>query len=147
MTYPQPRENITGVARSEDDLLDLDDRSLARRRMMIATARALYDAVLVGNPVPKVARMYTRMANPRAGDLVLEVSHFSRDEDTEAKGFGILMAQRTEWAQTDEEWAAVTESGYAGPRTLDEAWYVQYGPAATDVCRWTNCQFVAVPTT
>jgi hypothetical protein len=150
VTYPQPREGITGTERTEDDLLALDDKAIARRLMMIGTARALHSATLVGIPAPKVAEMYARMRDPRPGDLVLELTNRRQDVDTQIKGFGILVAHRDEWASTDEEWAqAVTGDADLDPvddRFHDHAWYVQYGPSDGDVCRWVNCDFIAVPT-
>lgn len=149
--YPQPREGISGVERTEDDLLNLDDKAVARRLLMIGTAKALRTATLVGNPAPVVAEMWARMQNPRPGDLVMESGTPFRknDPDAQIKGFGILLAHRDEWASTDEEWAAVcAEDEDVNPeeRFHDHAWYVQYGPAAEDVCRWTNCEFIAIPT-
>jgi len=150
--YPQPREGITGAERTDDDLLSLEDKAIARRLMMLGTARALHSAVLVGNPAPKVAEMYARMTDPRPGDLVMEVTSFfrTRDVDTKIKGFGILIDHRDEWASTDEEWAAElagdADLDPVADRFRDHAWYVQYGPAAEDVCRWVNCEFIAVPT-
>jgi hypothetical protein len=29
---------------------------------------------------------------------------------------------------------------------VDHAWYVQYGNDPGDVCRWVNCDFLAIPT-
>lgn len=149
--YPQPREGITGTDRTEDDLLGLDDKAVARRLMMIGTARALNSACLVGNPAPVVADMYARMRDPRPGDLVMETgTPFRRnDPDAQIKGFGILIGHREEWASTDEEWAAACAEDpdvREDERFHDHAWYVQYGPAAEDVCRWTNCEFIAIPT-
>jgi len=149
--YPQPREGITGTERTEDDLLALDDKAVARRLMMMGTAKALYDAVLVGNPAPKVAEMLARMRDPQPGDLVMEVSSsYRRDVDAKVKGFGVLVEHREEWASTDAEWAAeIASDALIDPdrdRFHDHAWYVQYGPAAEDVCRWTNCEFIAIPT-
>lgn len=150
--YPQPREGVTGTDRADDDLLALDDKAIARRLMMIGTAKALHTATLVGNPAPVVAEMYARMRDPRPGDLVMEVGvPFRRnDPDGQIKGFGILIAHRKEWASTDAEWAATLaeEPDLVADedRMHDHAWYVQYGPAAEDVCRWTNCEFIAIPT-
>lgn len=147
--YPQPREGVAGTERTEDDLLALDDKAIARRLMMIGTARALHSATLVGNPAPKVAEMSARMRNPRPGDLVLELTNRRQDVDTQIKGFGILVEHRNEWASTDDEWAATCAEDpdvRADERFHDHAWYVQYGPAAEDVCRWTNCEFIAIPT-
>jgi hypothetical protein len=150
--YPQPREGISGTDRTEDDLLGLDDKAIARRLMMIGTAKALHTATLVGNPAPVVADLYARMRDPQPGDLVMEVGvPFRRsDPDGQIKGFGILIDHRKEWASTDEEWAAELAADPdldpVADRFPDHAWYVQYGPAAEDVCRWTNCEFIAIPT-
>lgn len=150
--YPQPREGITGTERTEDDLLALNDKAVARRLLMIGTVKALRTATLVGNPAPVVAEMWARMQDPQPGDLVMESGTPFRksDPDAQIKGFGILIAHREEWASTDEEWAATLAEEpdlvREEERFHDHAWYVQYGPAAEDVCRWTNCEFMAVPT-
>lgn len=162
--WPQPYEGIAGTRR-EDDLLSLEDAAIPRRLMMAGLADCLWGAVLVGNPAPVVSRMSERIMNPQPGDLVLVTDSRYRDEDTRIKGFGILLAHRTEWMQTDEELAAsiaemradetlskdwgekyiaALESGEE--RTADEAWYVQYGPEPGDICRWMNCSLIAVPT-
>lgn len=167
-TYPQPREGITGTNR-DDDLLSLEDAAVPRRLMMGGMAKCLRDAVLVGNPAPSVARMWARMKDPQPGDLVIETSTFYRsDEYDRIKAMGILITHRTEWWQTDEEWATWVEEERAayeeflrgpysqpgdGPfdpstceRLTDHAWYVQYGPQAGDICRWVNCEFIMIPT-
>ena len=150
--YPEPRAGISGTDRTEDDLLGLDDKAIARRLMMIGTAKALHDATLVGNPAPKVAELYARMRSPRPGDLVMEVGVPFRknDPDGQIKGFGILIERRTEWASTSEEWVAeVAEDedlDEIRDRMTDDVWYIQYGSAAEDVCRWRDCEFIAIPT-
>jgi hypothetical protein len=142
--YPQPYEGISGTV-CGDGLLDLDDKAIAFRRRMITVAGALRDAVTVGNPAPKVAKLDARMRDPEVGDLVMEAgTPYSRDPDRQIRGFGILLAHRDEWMTTDQEWAA--EASEDDERFHDHAWYVQYGPAAEDVCRWTDCEFIAVPT-
>lgn len=168
MSWPQPREGITGSDR-RDDLLSLEDAAIPRRLVMAGMAKALLNATMVGQPAPIVKRMYARMRDPQPGDLVIELSTmWSRDEDTRIKGMGILVAHRQEWASTDAEWSeyvaeekrAYDEDFKTGPyyrpedgefdademceRITDHAWYIQYGPAAADICRWTNCEFVAV---
>jgi hypothetical protein len=168
MSYPQPREGITGTPRDSDDLLSLDEKAVPRRFLMAGMAACIRTACLVGSPAPVVARMWQRMKDPQPGDLVVETSTIYRnDEDTRIKAFGILIAHRVEWDQTDEEWAGVIEEERAaheeflrgpyshpgdGPfdpsrceRLTDHAWYVQYGPQPADVCRWVNCEFMAIP--
>lgn len=169
MSHPQPYEGITGTDRTEDDLLSLEDVAIRRRLLIKGLANCLRKATLVGNPAPIVTRMNERMRNPQPGDLVMEESTtYRRDEDIQVKGFGILIAHRQEWWQTDEEWAKQVEqeradheeflrSDYAQTgdadepwepeeRGTDHAWYVQYGPKAGDICRWTNCAFTVIPT-
>lgn len=161
--WPEPHAGVSGTDR-DDDLLDITDRALARREIIIRIGGALHDALLVGNPAPRVKRMYDRLGRDRSriGDLVVEMSALhGRDVEAAAKGFGILVAERTEWASTAAQWDEVIEeerryhdeAGYEsefdpadlGPRQTDHAWYVQYGPKAGDVCRWTNCSFVSLP--
>jgi hypothetical protein len=166
-SFPQPREGITGTLRDQDDLLSLDGKALPRRMMHAALAKCLHRATLVGNPAPVVAAMYERITHPEPGDLVVETSRLGSGH-LEVEAFGILVAHRREWWETDEEWAAQVkqeradhESFLAGPyaqpgdadepwapseRLTDDAWYVQYGPQPADVCRWVNCEFIVIPT-
>jgi len=65
---------------------------------------------------------------------------------------GYFLAEREEWAQTDESWgsfkAGEVEAGYEvseEDRITDKASYIQYGPNPEDVCRWTNCRVWAIP--
>jgi hypothetical protein len=143
----QPHEDVVGIVR-EDDLLSLDAAAVAHRDALISMAQLLSSACLVGHPAPIVERMGERIRKPQAGDLVIEVSAMrSRDPDKRITGFGILLEHRAEWWQTDEEYAAqVAEDPADDERLIDHAWYVQYGPSPGDVCRWTNCEFVVIPT-
>jgi hypothetical protein len=165
--YRQPHEGITGTSR-DDDLLSLEEPALPRRLLMAGMAHCLRDAVLVGNPAPRVARMWERMQNPVTGDLVVETSTFyCLEPDSRIKAMGILIAHRTEFDQTDAEWTTEIEeertayedflrSSYSQPgdgpfdpsqceRRTDHAWYIQYGPQAADICRWVNCSFLMIP--
>lgn len=145
--WPQPHEGVTGVDR-EDALLSLDPAMVPLRTVLAATADHLYRACLTGTPSPRVARMYERITSPQPGDLVIEDSaryRSSRQAGALARGLGVLVTKRREWAVTDEEWEKdAAEYGY-DERSTDIVWYVQYGPAAVDVCRWTNCDFMAIP--
>jgi hypothetical protein len=151
--WPQPHEGITGTGR-DDDLLSLDDRAVAHRDALIAMARHLSSATLVGHPAPVVRRIRDRLDQPEPGDLVVtvEVMHGNRDTDTRIKGLGIFLGEREEWDSTDEQWAAFCEQERAGGydpeadgRETDRAFYIQYGPAAGDVCRWVNSRAVVLP--
>lgn len=149
----QPREDVTGADRSADDLLSLDERAMPVREALVTMAAHLSRACMVGNPAPIVRDMGERIYRPQVGDLVVEVTttfaHRRRRDDTWYRGFGFLVEHRREWAHIDEEWARlVAEDPYAydaDDRAMEEAWYVQYGPAPVDVCRWTNADFVVVP--
>jgi hypothetical protein len=145
--YAQPHEGITGTERSGDPLLT-EDGSLVAIELM----GMLHKAVLVGNPAPIVAQMYDRIASPAAGDAVVVFDAiYSRNDDHKYKGVGYLIAQRAEWAQTDAKWAeARSEDGSLtdDDRWIErDAWYIQYGPDAVDVCRWSNCRVLAIPRT
>lgn len=146
--YPQPREGITGVEDTNSDLLSLDEAALPRRQVMAGMARCLRQACCVGSPAPIVSRMWERMSHPRPGDLVLEVSRLGSLDAPEA--FGILLAHRMEWYQTDSQWQEEMkdepeEFRSNDNRATDHAWYVQYGPHAEDVCRWVDCMFMMIP--
>lgn len=149
--HPQPREGITGTVRDEDDLLSLDEKAIPRRMMMANLAMCLHSATLVGNPAPVVARMYDRISHPQPGDLVVETSRFYR-QTLDVEAFGILLAHRDEWAQTDDEYAKDFAENLNGEQ--DDGWrgvehnvhYVQYGPQPDDICRWVNCSFITIPT-
>lgn len=146
----QPHEGVVGVDRTGNDFLSLDERALYHRDILVAMARHLYTAVRVGDPAPVVQRMYLDIAKPKVGDLVVETSKgfYSPAAETRTKAFGFLVAHRREWCHTDEEYAELVGDGEydAGdPRPVDEAWYVQYGRRVGDICRWTNCHFIAIP--
>lgn len=146
----QPHEDVRGADRAGNDFLSLDERALFHRDLVIALTRHLYTAVRVGARAPIVQRMYLRIREPQIGDLVLETGKgmYSKDADTRTKALGFLVERRREWWDTDEEFAellAAKEYDSADERPTDEAWYVQYGPEPGDICRWANCDFIAVP--
>lgn len=152
MTWPQPHENVKGIDRTRDDLLSLDGPALRRRAVMMEMADKLWGLALQSPASPSGRSTYERMRDPRMGDLVMEVTSFRRlrDEETRTHGFGILLGKRKEWASTDEEWASLMADEPEDlrgnhNRPTDTAWYIQYGPKATDICRWTNCSFIAMP--
>lgn len=168
--WPEPHEGIIGTLRDEDDLLDLTEPAIARRAVFAVIARSFQEATLVGNPAPVVRRLYERFVRYDAplqpGDLVIESSALYRP-DRLRTAFGIYLTKRVEWAHTKEELAEAIEktrteeskyykddptwewnlAEYFDPRNTDEVVYVQYGSNPEAVCRWTNCSFVALPTT
>lgn len=149
MTLKQPREDVANGTNRDDLLLSLDESAAPHRNALIGMARLLYKTTLVGNPAPLVEDIHKRISSPRPGDLVVELSVlYTRDPDKRLKGLGILLERRTEWHHTDEAWAATVAEGAVHPddeRFTDEAWYVQYGPSAEDICRWTDCTFITLP--
>jgi hypothetical protein len=166
--YKQPREDVAPGAVRDDNLLSLEESAVAVRKLLAGLAGVLMKATLVGQPAPIVRRIHERMHDPQPGDLVLETSTMYRHADDWYKGCGILLEHRVEWWETDaEREAQVAEERaahedflrgpYAHPgdadepwepdeRTTDHAWYIQYGPQPADVCRWVNCDFIAIPT-
>jgi hypothetical protein len=168
MSHMQPREGITGTDQAANALLSLEESAIAARKMMAGLAGVLRRATMVGSPAPVVARISERMRDPRPGDLVMETSTMYREAEDWYKGFGILIEHRTEWWETDADWdqqvaaeRASHEEFLRGPysqpgdadepwepdeRMTDHAWYVQYGPQPQNVCRWVDCEFIAIPT-
>ncbi|QDH91691.1 hypothetical protein SEA_PHRAPPUCCINO_13 [Mycobacterium phage Phrappuccino] len=149
MTYAQPWEGITGTLRADDELLSLEDKAMPVRGAMMALTWHLNRATL--RPGDKLGE---RMRTPQIGDLVVETTRgvATLRKEVYYRAFGYLIAKRTEWADTDaerEKWLEDNpdELDNDDERWHDTYWYVQYGPDPKDVCRWTNCSFVTVPTT
>src|SRR5256885_12072426 len=106
-SWPQPREGITGVDLSRWWLLSLEEAAAAHREALIAMARHLHTATLVGQPAPVVARIRDHLRHPQPGELAVaaEVMMGRPGPDDRAKGFGLFLGERTEWWHTDEQWA------------------------------------------
>jgi hypothetical protein len=52
---------------------------------------------------------------------------------------------REEWASTEEDWRADELDADPLDRPIENrAYYIQYGPNAADICRWTNCSLLAI---
>lgn len=158
--WPQPHESVSGIKRTRDDLLALDEAAMQRRVVILQIATELWRSALNGAHTESGRALYERMANPRMGDLVVETvgmrTPLGRDSEGDARAvtcFGILLGERTEWACTDEKWreyqAEAESEGEPLPddsRVTTEAAYVQYGPEPGDICRWVNCSLIALPT-
>lgn len=159
--YPQPHEGVQGTELGEGHLLALDDASIERRLKVVARAMERYDDVLHAR-ISNRNDVFDRMYNPRVGDTVMELTtSFRLDPKAQTQAFGILLVhERREWACTDEDWARNVakekanheEDGlefdaeqFAKDRFADTASYIQYGSGAQDICRWSNCKFLAVP--
>ncbi|AYD81388.1 hypothetical protein SEA_JUSTBECAUSE_233 [Streptomyces phage JustBecause] len=159
-SWPQPHENVRGVDRTRDDLLSLEGPAVRRRAVILTIAYQLWQATLRGAHTEQGRAAYDRMDNPRMGDLVAELGTARRprcetqdEKNSMVEGFGIFLGEREEWTCSHEEWRAdVERSRQEGEaytledRATVKAMYVQYGPAAQDVCRWVNCSVMALPT-
>jgi hypothetical protein len=150
VTYSQPHQGVAGEDRHGDPLLTLDDAGLRASDMVATLAWHLRRATLVGNPVPIVRTMGNRMQKPQPGDLVVvSDSIWHRDPDTRKRGVGYLVLHRAEWWTSDAQYQREVADGAVypdEPRMVEpNAWYVQYGPAPADVCRWVNCDVIALP--
>lgn len=159
-SWPQPHENVQGVNRTRDDLLSLEGPAIPRRAVILTVAYQLWQATLRGAHTEQGRAAYDRMDQPRMGDLVAELGTARRprfgtqaEANSMVEGFGIFLGEREEWTCSHEEWRAETEQARRegieytlADRATVKAMYVQYGPAATDICRWVNCSVMALPT-
>lgn len=157
----QPHESIEGQdLRHLGHLLCLGDEAQAHRALIVSTAHLAFRACLAINPTPMQIEIGDRLRHPRVGDLVFEETSFwgswrrghPQEGNAWCKGFGFLLDDRVEWAETDAdwelhraEWLNDLDDDQTGERPTDHAWYVQFGPMPEDVCRWVNCSFVAIP--
>ena len=140
-SWPQPWEGVEGADRDADDLLSLRKTAMPRRRIMTGMALTAYRATLAGNPGPVASQIGKRIRNPQPGDLVAEISG-AREPGSARKGLGVLIECRREWLCTDEEWGRAGNDG----RPSGDTWYVQFGPKAGDVERFTGtAQIIACP--
>ena len=147
MSYLQPHEGITGTARSAEDPLLTPVGS----DLVLQLTRHLYGASI--STVPSSQELHRRLTSPAVGQPVAVLdAMYQRSPDTRWKGVGYLLETRREWWTTDAEWAAEQRAQLHDGYLADEermvepaAWYVQYGPEPADVCRWVNCQVLALP--
>ena len=145
---PEPG-GVAGVDRSGDLLVSLDDACMPMVDALGAAARHLLYATM-GNTHPAARAIFERTDRPGVGDLVVvrdSIGH--RDPDTRRRGLGYVVQERPEYATTRSVWERErAESPYLtdADRLIEyEAWYIQYGPHPADVCRWTNCDVMALP--
>jgi hypothetical protein len=147
----QPNEDITGKDRYDDLILDTTDAALPMRKTIMFLTENLYREALG----PRAR--YELMMNPEPGELVVVTDHLARlyyrddvSPDIVIRSLGYLVEHREEWWDIDEEWQKLLAAGEYGAddkRPTDKPYYVQYGPDAKDICRWTNCQVLRVPQT
>lgn len=145
----QPHEGVAGVERLGDALL-VNPQACD---WVLSLTRQLYSASLSNTPHSRT--LFERLTNPTVGQAVVvsdAARHLGVEQQAEHRfhAVGYLVAHRREWWTTDEQWAAdLAEEGSGlepGDRAIEPAaWYVQYGPDPDMVCRWVNCQVLAVP--
>lgn len=150
MTYryvKQPHEDVTGTER-RDWLLSLDEQAVPHREAIAALAMHLWAAVMVDHS-PRQKWMRERIGNPRPGDYAVELTSCRRsDPQIRLKRFGVLIAARREWMHTDAQWAALLGEGEYSEdegRPEETVFYLQYGPHAADICRWSDAMAITVP--
>lgn len=151
---PQPHEGVRGVGLGEASPFDLNSETALEQRLKLRDQVTQRWTDILHNRIPDREAAFDRMYNPRVGDTVMEhTTSFRADVQTKVQSIGILLVhEREEWACTDKEWAEIVAREAAEGVTLteedrlvDRASYIQYGPSPNDICRWRNCQFLAVP--
>lgn len=124
-------------------------------RLVAVAGYQAYAHSLVGKPAPAVRDYFERVREPREGDLVLEMSTF-RMEPWEPGGLGWLLEFKQEPIQSVADHKAMMEEGDYWKRPgesydavpYEPVWYIDpLDPFATSPFRWTNADFIAIPTT
>lgn len=149
---PEPH-GITGIDRSDDPLMRLDEASLHMRARFITMMKVALLGTL-GGTTPGAQALFQRMNNPCPADLVVESTRalYQAEHDPLAgpviEGFGYLITARPEWATTRAEWEQLVADGVCSPdeRLAEMFHFIQYGPAPEDVARWSNCLLVSAIT-
>lgn len=133
----EPWEGLTPVQASvaQLGLLGVTDQDLAYRDALMQVTSHMIGAAL---RTPYGSGYYERMHRPYVGDLVMEYTRgwWSNDLRIRAWSFGVMVAQREEWA------VPKSEDGY---RESGLVHYIRWGRGSDDVQRWENSQFVLVP--
>lgn len=129
---PLPRQGIEGMELDPNGILSLHESHVETRRLIANLGQNLYLASLCAL-TPRLQEMSARLNNPQPGDLVVGAS--IPDKDKHYRGLGYLLSHRYEkvWADYEQEWLR------------EDVWYVQYGPASDDICRWYNASFTVIP--
>lgn len=134
----------TGVNRPDDPIL-----TMTAEQKNVFLEAVWYSFCLTGMVSAPIGRaLADRRRHPRAGDLVIIPDAMSprtsSAEDT-LMGVGYLVGERWEPAVSEEAWAEHGQTEWDGYCPETQAWYVQYDPRATAVCRWENADCLAVP--
>ena len=153
-TFTPLEHGVRGTERTEPWLsLEIDDEKPGdcMRLLVARLAYEIYDSTTVGSPAPVVRARRERMKNVQPGDLVVETTAMHRaalrqpltDIDLEYifQGTGYLIKKTSEPCYPEGEW----DEEYEGrPIPHEDIYYVQYGPDPASVCRWHNCEFLAI---
>lgn len=141
---PQWLPRPVGVDRPGDPVLTM---TAEQRAVLLDTVYWGWSLTGVAN-APVGRALTDRRLHPRPGDLVIIPDAMSRRTSSAGNplmGVGYLLATRREPAIGEQEWAEDGQTEWAGNCPEEQVWYVQYGPAAGDVCRWENASCHAVP--
>lgn len=110
-------------------------------RLLCVTAYALYSSNLVN--VPAAIKRHNWFKNISPGNLVLEWTSASRGDSRLRIGEFVRVAW--EPFHSDEEWEQVKADYEGRERPQERAWYIKLLHNRQEV-RWTNCEFIRVPT-
>lgn len=149
MTYPAHHDlSMHEIPDRTGDPLVTGDRATVE--MLVRVAYNAYRQMgSTHNAAPCAQALSKRIMNPKPGDPVYVPDSLRRraSEDDREKGIGYLVVRRVEWTHAGEQWAEVGSewTDYGSPRPHEEVFYVQYGPAPVDICRWGNASVLAIP--
>ncbi|HET7055734.1 MAG TPA: hypothetical protein VFI12_04675 [Thermomicrobiales bacterium] len=142
-------ERMTGTDRTGDPLLSLDEACIALRQLLISSQ--WYSTYLFGMPgAPIGERWHRRYREPRPGELCFVTDHAINpraDDDTIVKSFGYFLGEQQEpiydwdtWVMVQDQYDDMVEC------PTERVFYIQYGPAPDDVCRWANADHQVIAT-
>lgn len=148
MTRPAV-ERLRGTDRSGDPLLSLDGACIPLRRLLLSSlwyTNYLYG--MAGSPIG--IDWQRRMRRPQVGELCFVTDHAispGAGDDTIAKSFGYFLGEQREPVYDEKEWAEVQDQ-YDDRKDCptERVFYIQYGPAPDDVCRWANADHQVIAT-
>jgi hypothetical protein len=142
--HPGDPVRPVGVDRPDDPIL-----TASQGMRDVYTMTALQTYCLTGYARSPIAvALNWRAEHPVPGDLVYVTDAvYSKDEDHRAKGLGYFLLGRMEPIMSAALWQADSAQWDGHDCPMEDVFYVQYGPAAVDVCRWHNASCRALPYT
>lgn len=98
--------------------------------LLAITGKALWRSACIGNAPPLIQRLYERMTHPVPGDLVIEISSFSRVFDPDSVGRLVRIE---------------APPGEAHTGGIVSAWVVEALHRPGEEQTWRDADFVALP--